>query len=207
MPASGLGIATLLNGIAAEATQTRLQLLRANMPFHMPELGVDLKVALTAGGTASGAGHAGLGAQVSLLSPTNKNNVAASAIQTRFIALDTPLNVAQPKVVSQAFSSNVLRVNIQLFSDSGEAITGDSGVTQFPVIEANINRTLANYVNGRPLGTEDNPNATYIHQPRLSANAQGVYELDIQVALIDQQARIPIEIDVCGHRQSLLIRT
>ncbi|MCY7294202.1 hypothetical protein [Alteromonas sp. a30] len=198
MPASDFGIATLLNGIAAEATQTRLQLLRANMPFHMPELGVDLKVALTAGA---------LGARVSLLPASNKNAVAASAIQTRFIALDTPLNVAHPSVVSQAFSGNELTVNIQLFSDSGEAITEASGVAQFPVIEANIDRTLAAYVNDRPLGTEENPNATYIHQPRLSANAQGVYSLKMQVALVDQQARIPLVIDVCGRRQSLLINT
>lgn len=193
-PSSVMGIAALLNGIAAEATQTRSQLLRANMPFHMPELGVDLKVALTAGPR---------GSQVEVLSGATLKHVAPSAIQTRFVALDTPSVAVSPKLTQLETQGNTLTMQFQLFTQNADVFLDASGL---PVLEVNIDRDLSAQVNGRALGEPDQSAHSLITTPRVDADEQGIYRVSMALAEIDRQAKFALALDLCGQRSLVLVQ-
>lgn len=193
-PSSVMGIAALLNGIAAEATQTRSQLLRANMPFHMPELGVDLKVALTASPQ---------GSQVEVLSGATLKRVAPSAIQTRFVAVDAPSIAVSPKLVHHDTQGNTLNMQFQLFTQNAQVFLDASGL---PSLEVNIDRSLSAQVNGRALGEPDHSAHSRVTTPRVDADTQGIYHVSMTLAQIDRQAKFALALDLCGQRSLVLVQ-
>ncbi len=189
---SAMGITALLNGIAAEATQTQQHLQQTGMPFHMPELSVDLKVALTAsyqGGQAV--------SRVQLINSKNSHRTA-SGIQTRFVAVDNQQVAVKPVIHQVSANGNALTVAVKLATLDGDLLPA---MAQWPTIDVNLDRSLAVTVNDRALSS-----TTTIGNPLADADEQGVYHINITTADIDQNARFPLVFSVCGRREALLIQ-